>query len=117
VLAEAHRHLALAESLAAGDPVTAAAEAQQAQRLAASATQYARDDVQSWGSGYRPGYGGGGFDAGSFAGAVLGGILAGGGGGGGRYRSRSGGSRGGGFRGGGFGGSASRSRRTGGGRF
>ena len=110
-LSEAQRHLALAESLAAADPVTAVAEAQQAQRLAASANQYARADVQTWGNGYGGG-GAGGFDAGSFAGAVLGGILSGGGGGG--YRSRSG--RGGGFSGGGFGGSSSRSRRGGGGR-
>jgi hypothetical protein len=112
-LSEAQRHLALAESLAAGDPVAAVAEAQQAQRLAATANQYARADVQNWTGGYGGygGYGGGGFDAGSFAGAVLGGILAGGGGG--RYRSRSGG----GFSGGGFGGSASRGRRSGGGRF
>jgi hypothetical protein len=112
-LSEAQRHLALAESLAAADPITAVAEAQQAQRLAASANRYARADVQTWGNGYGGGYGGGsgGFDAGSFAGAVLGGILSGGGGGGG-YRSRS---RGGGFSGGGFGGSSSRSRRTSGG--
>ncbi len=129
-LSEAQRHLALAESLAAADPVTAVAEAQQAQRLAATASEYARADVQSWGGGYGDGYGGGygrpgGFDAGSFAGAVLGGILAGGGGG---YRGRyggggfggggfGGGGFGGGFSGGGFGGSASRGRRTGGGRF
>jgi hypothetical protein len=101
-LSEAQRHLALAESLAASDPVTAVIEAQQAQRLAASASQSARADVQNWGGGY----GGGGFDSGAFAGAVLGGILAGGG--------RSGGGWGGGsWGGGGFGGSGSRGRRTG----
>jgi hypothetical protein len=116
-MSEAHRHLALAESLAATDPVAAVTEAQQAQRLAASANQAARADVDRWGGGYGGGYGrGGGFDAGSFAGAVLGGIIAGSG------RSHGGfggGSRGGGagWSGGGFGGSASRGRRTGGGRF
>ena len=107
-LSEAQRHLALAEGLAASDPAAALGAAQQAQRLAASAGQAARADVQSWG-GYGGGYGGpGGFDGGAFAGAVLGGILSGGGGRSGRGRS------GGGF-GGGFGGSASRGRRSGGG--
>ncbi|WP_308016477.1 TPM domain-containing protein [Jidongwangia harbinensis] len=111
-LSEAHRHLTLAESLATTDPVQAVIEAQQAQRLAASANQAARADVDRWGGG---GLGGGygGFDAGSFAGAVLGGIIAGGG----RSRGGFGGGRGGGFSGGGFGGSGSRGRRTGGGRF
>jgi hypothetical protein len=121
-LAEAQRHLALAEATTATDPATALTEAQEAHRLAALAGQSARDDVLRWGGdglgggglggyggGYRSGgYGGGGFDAGSFAGAVLGGILAGGG--------RSGGGFGGGsWGGGGFGGSGSRGRRTGGG--
>jgi len=114
-LSEAQRHLTLAESLATTDPVAAIAEARQAQQLAATANQYARADVQSWG-----GYGqAGGIDMGSFAGAVLGGILSGGGG---RHRGGGfgggfggGGFGGGGFGGGGFGGSASRSRRTGGG--
>jgi hypothetical protein len=105
-LSEAQRHLALAESLAAADPVTAVSEAQQAQRLAATASSYARTDVQNWGGGGY--YGGSGVD--SFAGALLGGLLAGGGGGS-SYRSRSRG----GFSGGGFGGSSSRSRRTSGG--
>ncbi|GAA2521864.1 TPM domain-containing protein [Winogradskya humida] len=113
-LSEAQRHLALAESLAPSDPATALNHAQQAQSLASSATRSAHADVQSWSgggggfSGGGPGYGGqrGGFDAGSFAGAVLGGILAGGGGG----RSH-----GGGWSGGGFGGSSTRGRRTGGG--
>jgi hypothetical protein len=105
-LSEAQRHLAVAEGLAESDPSAAVAEAQQAQRLAASAGQAAHADVQSW-SGYGGGYGRpGGFDGGAFAGAVLGGILSGGG------RSR--GSRSG-WGGGGFGGSASRGRRTGGG--
>ncbi|HET6530184.1 MAG TPA: TPM domain-containing protein [Actinoplanes sp.] len=113
-LSEAQRHLALAESMASDDPVTAVAEARQAQQLAATATQYAQADVQRWSTGYGGGYGRyGGFDAGSFAGAVLGGILAGGG----RHHGRSGGFGGGGFSGGGFGGSASRGRRGGGGRF
>jgi hypothetical protein len=115
-LSEAQRHLALAESLAATDPVTAVAEAQQAQQLAAGAAQAARADVDSWG-GYGGGYGrGGGFDAGSFAGAVLGGILVGGGRSHGGFGSGWGGG-GGGFGGSGFGGSGSRGRRTGGGRF
>jgi hypothetical protein len=109
-LSEAQRHLALAESLATTDPVTALQEAQQAHQLASNAGQAAHADVQSWG-----GYGGGGghggnFDAGAFAGAVLGGILAGGGRSGGY-----GGGFGGGWGGGGFGGSGSRGRRTGGG--
>ena len=113
-LSEAQRHLTMAESLAESDPVTALAEAQQAQSLAANASDAARADVAGWG-GYGDGYGRpGGFDSGSFAGAVLGGILAGG------MRSGSygggwGGGFGGGGWGGGFGGSGSRGRRTGGG--
>ncbi|MEV8505125.1 TPM domain-containing protein [Actinoplanes sp. NPDC051475] len=112
-LSEAHRHLALAESLAESDPVTAMAEAQQAQQQATAASSAAHSDVQSW-SGYgQGGYGQTGFDPGAFAGAVLGGILAGSG------RSHSGGW------GGGFGGSGHRTggggggggRRGGGGRF
>ncbi|AGZ39538.1 TPM domain-containing protein [Actinoplanes friuliensis] len=104
-LSEAQRHLALAESLAATDPAAALTEAQQAQQLAAAAGHSAHTDVQGWG-GYttQPT---GGFDAGAFAGAVLGGILSGGG------RSYGGG-RSGGWGGGGFGGSATRTRRTGG---
>jgi hypothetical protein len=89
-LSEAQRHLALAESLAVSDPATALLEAQQARQLAATGGQAARADVQGWG--------GGGFDSGAFAGAVLGGLLAGG-------RSY----------GGGFGGSAARGRRSSGG--
>jgi uncharacterized membrane protein YgcG len=126
-LAEAQRHLALAEGLAATDPVTALAEAQEAHRLAVSAGQAARDDVDRW-SPPGGGFGGQGDPMGAFAGAVLGGILAGGmrqrggwggggfgggwGGGGGSW-----GGGGGGWSGGGFGGSGSRGRRTGGGRF
>ncbi|MBU2668826.1 TPM domain-containing protein [Actinoplanes bogorensis] len=107
-LSEALRHLSVAESLAETDPATALAEARQARRLAANAGQSARLDVQRWGGGGGSGWGGGpgqsgGFDAGAFAGAVLGGILSGGGG-----RSR-------GYSGGGFGGSGSRGRRTSGG--
>jgi hypothetical protein len=92
-LSEAHRHLALAESLADTDPVTALSEAQQAQRLASSAGQYARSNVQDWDSV--------GYESDSFAGAVLGGLFSGGGG---SSRSR--------YRGSGYGGSSSRSRRT-----
>ncbi len=122
-LAEAQRHLALAESTAEADPATALIEAQEAHRLAAAAAQAARDDVDRWSGpgGYGGGYGGGGYggggygggiDAGSFAGAVLGGILAGGVRSGGGF---GGGGFGGGWGGGGFGGSGSRGRRTGGG--
>ena len=119
-LSEAQRHLALAESLASTDPVAALAAAQQAQSLAASASESARHDVANWGGygGYGSGYGGRGFDAGSFAGAVLGGILAGqsrGGSWGGAGGWGGGGGYGGGWGGGGFGGSGSRGRRTGGG--
>jgi hypothetical protein len=91
-LSEAHRHLVLAESLADLDPAAALNEARQAQRLAASAGQYARSNVQNWDSG--------GYASDSFAGAVLGGLFSGGGGSSSRYR------------GGGYGGSSSRSRRT-----
>ncbi|SNY64802.1 TPM domain-containing protein [Paractinoplanes atraurantiacus] len=107
-LSEAQRHLSLAESLAASDPVTALAEAQQAHQLASRAGQSARVDVQTWGGGggYRQP---GGFDAGAFAGAVLGGILAGGG--------RSHGGFGGSNRRGGGGHSGGGGRRGGGGRF
>jgi hypothetical protein len=116
-LSEAQRHLALAESLASTDPVAALAAAQQAQSLAASASESARHDVANWGGygGYGSGYGGRGFDAGSFAGAVLGGILAGQSRGGSWGGGGWGGGYGGGWGGGGFGGSGSRGRRTGGG--
>jgi hypothetical protein len=120
-LSEAERHLALAESLAGSDPLTAVTEAQEAHRLAIAAGEQARSDIDDWAVpvGYAGGYGGSGLGVGgSLAGAVLGGILASGGrggswGGGGF----GGGGFGGGFGGGGFGGSASRGRRTGGGGF
>ncbi|WP_308208514.1 TPM domain-containing protein [Paractinoplanes aksuensis] len=112
-LSEAARHLSVAESLATTDPATALSEARQARQLAANANRSATLDVQRWGSGPGGGFSGpsgfggsrphqGGFDAGAFAGAVLGGILSG------STRSR------GSYHGGGFGGSASRGRRTGG---
>jgi hypothetical protein len=119
LLAEAQRQLARAEGLASTDPVAALAAAQDAARLAQSASQAARTDVDSWSSGAGS-WGGGGGSGDAFLGALLGGILAGGGrsrggwGGGGRGGWGSGG--GGGW-GGGFGGSGSRSRRGGGGRF
>ncbi|MFG1994972.1 TPM domain-containing protein [Actinoplanes sp. NPDC048988] len=108
-LSEAQRHLSRAESLAASDPVTALSEAQQAHQLASQAGQSARVDVQSWG-GAGPYGRPGGFDAGAFAGAVLGGILAGGG----RSPGGFGGSS---RRGGGGGHSSGGGRRGGGGRF
>ncbi|XVU21605.1 TPM domain-containing protein [Actinoplanes sp. CA-054009] len=100
-LSEAQRHLSLAESLAAADPVRALTEAQQAHQFAARAAQSARADVQGWGGAThgRPG----GFDAGAFAGAVLGGILSNASRGGGRSR-------------GGFGGSSRHGHSSGGGR-
>lgn len=117
-LVEAERRLAHAESLAAADPVTALAEAQQAQSLAATSSRIARADVLRFSDGYdRTVYPSGGDD---IFGAILGGLITGGGGGY-RSRSRSGGSWGGGswgggsWSGGGFGGSSSRGRRTGGG--
>jgi uncharacterized membrane protein YgcG len=118
LLAEAQRQLARAEGLATSDPAAALTAAQDATRLAQSASQAARTDVDSWSSGAGSwGGGGGGGDA--FLGALLGGILAGGGrsrGGWGGGGSHGGGGWGGGW-GGGFGGSGSRSGRGGGGRF
>ncbi len=114
-LAEAQRQLARAEAFAATDPVSALAAAQEAHRLAASAGQSARTDVDGWAPTGSWGRGGGAGDV--VLGAILGGILSGGGGGG---RSRGGGWGGGGGGGGwsgGFGGSGARSRRGGGGRF
>ncbi|MFG1608761.1 TPM domain-containing protein [Actinoplanes sp. NPDC049265] len=108
-LAEAERHLAQAESLAAADPVTAVTKAQQAQSLAATSSRIARDDVLRFGGGQLPPVPAGDD---SLFGAILGGLLTGASSGGGyRGRSHSRGS----WSGGGFGGSASRSRRTGGG--
>jgi uncharacterized membrane protein YgcG len=122
LLAEAQRQLARAEGLAGSDPVAAVAAAQDATRLAQSASQAARTDVDSWSSGGTwGGSGGSGGDA--FIGALLGGILSGGGsrgGWGGGYGGGYGGGGswgGGGGWGGGFGGSGSRSRRGGGGGF
>ncbi len=128
LLAEAQRHLALAETLATEDPVTALAEAQRADQIAEQAGQAAQSDVDGWAGYAQPGgFAGGGRSSGmdGLAGAILGGILIGGGrggwggggfsGGGGFGGGRRGG--GGGFGGrspGGFGGS---SRRGGGGRF
>jgi uncharacterized membrane protein YgcG len=117
LLADAQRRLARAEELAEPDPVTALAEAQQAERLAEQAGVSARSDVDQWRT--PGGYGPGGFAGpgsgseaalGALAGAILGGILVGGGG------PRRGGFGGGfgGFGGGGFGGGG---RRGGGGGF
>ena len=109
-LAEAERHLALAESLAAADPVTAVTEAQRAQSLAATSSRNARNDVLRFGEGYVPAAPA---DDDSLFGAFLGGLLTGESNSRGGYRSRSrGGSS---WSGGGFGGSGSRSRRTSGG--
>lgn len=121
-LSEATRHLDGAVAIAVSDPVSALAEAQEANRLASAALASARDDVQGFqtryaddgfsggGDGSGGGFRGGGFSGGGAdLGGLLTGFLLGGGGGGyssGRSRS-SGGSRGsGGFGGfGGFGGS------------
>jgi ABC-type transporter Mla subunit MlaD len=125
LLAEARRLLGHAIAIAETDPVTALAEAQQADRLAEQASRAAQSDVDHWRQpvGFAgPGAGGG---LGGLAGAVLGGILIGsasgrsgwGGGFGSGGRSRGGRFGGGGFGGrapGGFGGSG---RRGGGGRF
>lgn len=112
-LAEAERHLALAESLAAGDPVAAVTEAQQAQSLAATSSRIARNDVLRFSDGYSTSAP----VEDDLFGAFLGGLLSGGSGGGYRsrdsYRSRSSGRSS--WSGGGFGGSGSRSRRTSGG--
>jgi len=135
LLAEAQRHLERAVALGGDDPVTALAEAQQADHLAEQAGRAAQSDVDQWtppGGGFA---GSGNSALGGLAGAVLGGILLGGGGrahhhhgggfGGGGFGG--GGFGGGGFGGGspgwgghrpgGFGGSGSSGRRGGGGRF
>jgi len=98
-LAEANRHLNQAVSLAVDDPVSALAEAQQANSLAGAAISAAQSDLSS----YQPA----GPSRGTFTGpgmseAVIGGIIG----------ALIGG-RGGGF-GGGFGGSGGRSRGGGG---
>ncbi|WP_263298905.1 TPM domain-containing protein [Leifsonia poae] len=132
-LAEAGRLVVQAEAAAAGDPVTALAQAQRADQLADEATRLAQQDVggfQTTDPGLGGLFGGGGTGGGGgngAMGAILGGILinsvlSGGGrssGGGGRAGgSRPGGSSGGsgGFSPGSFGGGGTRSRR-GGGRF
>ncbi|MFC7305068.1 TPM domain-containing protein [Streptomyces monticola] len=122
-LAEAQRHLAAADSLAATDASGALAEAQQADSLARQAQQLAERDVGSYGSPY--GGTGGQGRGGGMGGAVLGGIILGEifggmgrGMGGGGYGG--GGFGGGGFGGGGpgsFGGGGTRGRMGGGGRF
>lgn len=109
-LAEAQRHLDQAVALAAEDPVTALAEAQQADALAEQAARMAYSDVDRWpvvtgGYGRHDPFGG-------LAGAVLGGILIGGMGGGRRQ-----GGWGGGWSPGSFGGTGTGARRGGGGRF
>ncbi|MEU4094899.1 TPM domain-containing protein [Streptomyces sp. NPDC026673] len=123
-LAEAQRHLELAQ--ASADPPAALTEAQRADALARAAQQLAEADVRGYGSPYgettRGGRGGGGM-----GGAVLGGILLGEifggmgrGGGGGMFGGGRSGGFGGGFGGGGpgsFGGGGTRGRRGGGGRF
>nr|WP_307813097.1 TPM domain-containing protein [Streptomyces sp. N35] len=122
-LAEAQRHLASADALAATDASGALARAQQADSMARQAQQLAERDVGS----FDP-YGGqtaGRSRSGGMGGAVLGGIILGevlggmgrgmGGGFGGGY-GRGGG--GGGFGGpGSFGGGGTRGRMGGGGRF
>jgi hypothetical protein len=120
-LAEAERRLRLAESTAVADAAAALEHAQEADRLAREAQQFARQDVSGFGD--LGGYGalGGGrrtAGLGGMGGAVLGGILLGGvlGGGG------MGGGMGGGFGGlgggpGSFGGGQTRGRMGGGGRF
>ncbi|MBC9711046.1 TPM domain-containing protein [Streptomyces sp. TRM66268-LWL] len=123
-LAEAQRHLASADALAATDASGALARAQQADSMARQAQQLAERDAQS----FDP-YGGpyaGRSRSGGTGGAVLGGIILGevlggmgrgmGGGFGGGYGRGGGG--GGGFGGpGSFGGGGTRGRMGGGGRF
>ncbi|MGW1023156.1 TPM domain-containing protein [Streptomyces sp. NPDC002577] len=143
-LAEAQRHLAVAQETAAAgglggtrapdrapaDPSAALAEAQQADALAREAQRLAERDVRAYGNPYGGPMGGGGRGSGGMSGAVLGGILLGGVlGGTGRGQGGMGGGRGGygggfgapgGFGGGApgsFGGGGTRGRRGGGGRF
>lgn len=106
-LAEAQRHLALAQS--GGDPTVSTGEAQAADSMARQALALAQSDVARW-SGPS---GGGGTNLGVELGSlVLGGILSGG-----LSGMRGGGSHGGGRSPGSFGGSNTRGRRGGGGRF
>jgi uncharacterized membrane protein YgcG len=114
-LAEATRHLAIANELIATDVTTAQTEAQRALSLAQDAYRQAQDDFSDWDGG-GPGWGqrratGGNQTAevlGSILGGVIGGVLSGGGrSGGGWNGSPWGGSGGGGFgrsSGGGWGG-------------
>ncbi|MFD0416141.1 TPM domain-containing protein [Streptomyces sp. NPDC127108] len=123
-LAEAQRHLELAERAEAAEDAPdgagsgaaeALAEARRADSLAREAQALAERDVRAYGNPY----GGGGGGRGGTGGAVLGGIVLGqvlGGMGRGGF----GGTGGGGFGGGGpgsFGGGGTRGRRGGGGRF
>ncbi|MCL1899319.1 MAG: TPM domain-containing protein [Promicromonosporaceae bacterium] len=104
-LAEAIRLSEEAQQLAAADPSTALARAQQAERATRNAVMLAQQDVSAWNQG------GGGFGGGRGGGPNIGGMILGGilinsilrGGGGGRGGGR-GGSFGGGARGGGRGG-------------
>jgi hypothetical protein len=104
-LAEAQRHLAIAQNLSQSDLATALAESRQAEQMADEAARLAQNDVGRWqgpGGGGHAGIGGGG--GGAFTGAILGGLLGGllnGGGGG--YGGGYGGGFGGGFGGGGGG--------------
>ena len=120
-LAEAKRHLQVAEHTAQSDPAQSYQAAQQATQYARAAYQLAQNDVSGWGGG---GFGGGSGGGGGINSAVLGGILGGllSGGGGGRSSGGWGGSNGGftgGWNGGGSigGGGLGGGRRGGGGRF
>ncbi|MFZ3454229.1 TPM domain-containing protein, partial [Arthrobacter sp. 7Tela_A1] len=79
-LAEAERNLDQAIALQSSDPVSALAYAQQANALAAQASQMAQQDVDGFGGGMG-GWGGGGMYGGrggggnGLGGAILGGIL------------------------------------------
>ena len=136
LLADAQRRLSSALAAAESDPVSALADAQQAEHLAELAIRAAQSDVGAWQA--PGGFAGTGADAalGGLAGAILGGILVGGprrrpygGGWGGGFGGGWGGPRRGGFGGhrpGGFGGAGRRGggggfggggRRGGGGRF
>ncbi|ASE10841.1 TPM domain-containing protein [Kocuria rhizophila] len=105
-LAEAERHLGIAQQLQNSDPERALTEANESIRLADAAQRSAQDDVDQFYDspvGYGPGYGGrrsNGMGGAMLGGILLGGILNGGGFGGGH----GGGGFGGGDFGGGFGG-------------
>ncbi len=73
-LAEAQRHLEMAQSLVGSDPTTALSEAQTAQRMADEAYQLAKNDFDDWDMGG----GWGGRRRGSdMTGAIIGGIILG----------------------------------------